>query len=167
MLGPYGHAFAYFSPKAQELIHHHNANWITSPNSKVVYNLLDYTTETNPGARKYDRGQAANFLASACLEGSLDFFQEIGLTNVEKHNASVRDYFLNSFPKNKYSLVTPLEHMGNIVCVRSKGEDSIKLEHELKHHNVDVSVRQGNVRISFHIFNNNEQVNKLVEALDH
>lgn len=167
MLGPYGHAFAYFSPKAQNLIQHHTANWILSPNSKVVYNLLDYTIETLPGARKYDRGQAANCLVSACLEGSLDFFKKVGMENVKTHNASVRDYFLNNFPKNKYNLVTPIENMGNIVCVRSVGEDSIKLEKELKHHNVDVSVRQGNVRISFHIFNSNAQVEKLIEALDH
>jgi selenocysteine lyase/cysteine desulfurase len=58
MLGPYGHAFAYFSQKAQDQIYHLNANWILSPNSKKVYNLLDYTTETLPGARQYDRGQA-------------------------------------------------------------------------------------------------------------
>jgi hypothetical protein len=60
MLGPYGHAFAYFNQKAQDQIYHLNANWILSPNSKQVYNLLDYTTETLPGARQYDRGQAAN-----------------------------------------------------------------------------------------------------------
>ena len=76
MLGPYGHAFAYFNQTAQDKIYHLNANWILSPNSKQVYNLLDYTTETLPGARQYDRGQAANLLVSACLEGSLSFLKE-------------------------------------------------------------------------------------------
>lgn len=167
MLGPYGHAFGYFSSFAQEKIAHHNGNWILSPTSKSVYNLLDYTIETLPGARKYDRGQAGNFLTNSCLEGSLDFFKKVGMDNVKKLSFETRDYFLNHFPKNKYNLVTPKENMGNIVCVRSTGEDSIKLEQELKRHNVDVSVRQGNVRISFHVFNTNEQVNKLIEALDH
>jgi len=167
MLGPYGHAFGYFNTYAQEKIAHHNANWILSPTSKSVYNLLDYTIETLPGARKYDRGQAGNFLTNSCLEGSLDFFKKVGMDNVKKISFESRDYFLNQFPKNKYNLVTPIENMGNIVCVRSTGEDSIKLEQELKRHNVDVSVRQGNVRISFHVFNTKAQVDKLVEALDH
>ncbi len=167
MLGPYGHAFAYFSQKAQDQIYHLNANWILSPNSKQVYNLLDYTTETLPGARQYDRGQAANLLCSGCLEGSLSFLLEMGLPNIRKHNESVRDYFLANYPKEKYTLVTPLEHMANIVCLKANQGDSITLEKELKKRNVDVSVRQGNIRLSFHIFNTNAQVDELIQALDH
>lgn len=166
MLGPYGHAFAYFSQAAQDQIYHLNANWILSPNSKQVYNLLDYTTETLPGARQYDRGQAANLLCSGCLEGSLSFLLEVGLSNIEKHNTSVRDYFLANYPKAKYNLVTPLEHMANIVCLKAVGGESIALESELKKRNVDVSVRQGNIRLSFHVFNDTKQVDELIKALD-
>jgi len=46
--------------------------------------------------------------------------------------------------------------------------DSVALENELKKRNVDVSVRQGNIRLSFHIFfNTKAQVNELISALDH
>jgi cysteine desulfurase / selenocysteine lyase len=166
MLGPYGHAFAYFSPKAQDMIYHRNANWILSPTSKVVYNLLDYTTETLPGARQYDRGQAANLLCSGCLEGSLSFLLEVGLENIRKHNLEIRNHFLEHYPKNKYSLVTPLEHMGNIVCLKATKADSIALEAELKKRNIDVSVRQGNIRLSFHVFNTKSQVEELIRGLD-
>ena len=166
MLGPYGHAFAYFNKKAQDKIYHRNANWILSPNSKVVYNLLDYTTETLPGARQYDRGQAANLLCSGCLEGSLSFLLEVGLPNIRAHNLEIRNYFLEHYPKNKFILVTPKEHMGNIVCLKSISGDSLVLEAELKKRNVDVSVRQGNIRLSFHIFNTKTQVDELIKALD-
>ena len=166
MLGPYGHAFAYFSQKAQDQIYHLNANWILSPNSKQVYNLLDYTTETLPGARQYDRGQAANLLCSGCLEGSLSFLLEVGLANIEKHNAKIRNYFLENYPKEKYILVTPLSHMANIVCLKAVSGDSLALEAELKKRNVDVSVRQGNIRLSFHVFNTTHQVDELIKALD-
>lgn len=166
MLGPYGHAFAYFNQKAQDQIYHLNANWILSPKSKEVYNLLDYTTETLPGARQYDRGQSANLLCSGCLQGSLDFLTEVGLSNIKKHNAKIRDYFLENYSKEKYALVTPLEHMGNIVCLKSRSGDSLSLEMELKKRNIDVSVRQGNIRLSFHLFNTKSQVEELIKGLD-
>ena len=166
MLGPYGHAFAYFSQRAQDSIYHLNANWILSPNSKQVYNLLDYTTETLPGARQYDRGQAANLLCSGCLEGSLSFLAEVGLENIRAHNLEVRNFFLEHYPKNKYSLVTPLEHMGNIVCMKAINGDSIALETEFKKRNIDVSVRQGNIRLSFHVFNTKAQVEELIKGMD-
>ena len=166
MLGPYGHAFAYFSQKAQDQIYHLNANWILSPNSKQVYNLLDYTTETLPGARQYDRGQAANLLCSGCLEGSLSFLQEVGLSNIREYNTEIRNYFLENYPKKKYNLVTPLDHMGNIVCMKSVSGDSIALEQEFKKRNIDVSVRQGNIRLSFHVFNTKSQVEELIKGMD-
>jgi selenocysteine lyase/cysteine desulfurase len=166
ILGPYGHAFGYFSDQALEKISHQSGNWITSPNSKVVYNLLDYTTETLEGARKYDRGQAPNMLVNACLEAGLEFLLDVGLETIEKYNAGLRDYFLDNYPKKKFQLITPVDHMANILCVKATDCDPIVLERELKFRNVDVSIRQGNVRLSFHIFNTRDQVNELIRALD-
>ncbi len=166
ILGPYGHAFGYFSEKAQKLVQHTTANWIKSPNSKVVYSLLDYTTETLPGARKYDRGQASNFLAMACLEAGLEFLMAAKLDKIAEHNAKLRDHFLDHYPKQKFELITPKEHMGNILALKCKNVDSITLERELKFRNIDISVRQGNLRLSFHVFNNLDQVETLLKAID-
>jgi len=166
MLGPYGHAFGYLSKEAIDLIQHTSGNWIVSPNSKVVYNLLDYTTETLPGARKFDRGQAPNMLTNSALEAGVEFLQEVGLDNVKEHNESLRNRFLENYPKKKFQLITPTDHMGNILALKAVAADPIDLERELKYRNIDVSVRQGNVRLSFHIFNTPAQVDKLVEGLD-
>ncbi len=166
LLGPYGSAFGYFSPRAQKLIKHRVGNWIASINSKNVYNLLDYTTKTLPGARKFDRGQAPNMLVNACLEASLDLIDYIGLETIQEFNAGLRDHFLENFPRKKYELITPETHMGNIICIKSNNIDSVKLERELKHNLIDVSVRQGNIRLSFHFFNTIEQVNTLIDTLD-
>ncbi len=107
MLGPYGHAFAYFSNEAIEKVKHHNGNWLVSTNSKSVYSLLDYTTETLPGARKYDRGQNSSMLTMACLEAGLNFLLSIGLETIQEHNEEIRNYFLKHYPKDKFELITP------------------------------------------------------------
>lgn len=167
MLGPYGHAWAYFSNEAIKLVEYQHANWVKSPNSKDAGDLVHYTIETLPGARKFDRGEPSNMLANACLEASIEFLKQVGLNNIEKHNAKVRDFFLDNFPKKKYQVVTPKEGMSNIVALKSlDGLESQRLERELKHHNIDVSVRQGNIRLSFHIFNREDQVETLIRALD-
>jgi cysteine desulfurase / selenocysteine lyase len=166
MLGPYGHAFGVFSEKAQNLIHHKTANWILSPNSRNVYGLLDYTTDTIKGARKYDRGQASNMLAMACFEAGVEFLTEVGLSTIQKHNQSLRDFFLDNFPRKKYELLVNKEHMGNIVSIKCIGPDPIELEGVLKSRNIDVSVREGKLRLSFHLFNTISQVEELVAALD-
>jgi len=165
MCGPYGHAFAYYSSAALKLIEQTHGNWAVSSNSKNVYDLLNYTTDTLPGARKYDRGQPMNLLALSCFEGALDLFLEIGISEIEKHNKSLVKFFLENYPKKNFDVVTPIDHAGNIICVKSKGSDPILLEKKLEEHNVQVSVRQGNIRISFHLFNTIAQVEKLISAL--
>ncbi|MBT6326796.1 MAG: aminotransferase class V-fold PLP-dependent enzyme [Bdellovibrionales bacterium] len=166
LLGPYGHAFAYFSDRAQEIIHHTNANWLTSPTSTNVNNLLEYTTETVPGARKYDRGQTSNMLVSSCLKGGIELLNKLGLDNIEQYNQTLRNHFLNNFHPEKYHLITPRSSTSNIVALREKNPLSSKLKEKLKEENIDVSVRQGNVRLSFHLFNTLDQVNHLLNVIN-
>lgn len=166
MLGPYGTAFAYFSDDAIAKINPTSANWLTSKNSKDVSNILNYTIETLPGARKYDRGQTPNMLAMACVEAGLEVIKELGLKNIEEHNAHIRNYFVENFPRTKFDLVTPEGDIGNIICVKGKNVDTTELELELKHNQIDVSNREGNLRLSFHLFNTVEQVNRLIQAMD-
>ena len=166
LLGPYGHAFGRFSPEAVEKIEHRSGSWTVTPKFNDMAALLDYTTDTLPGARKYDRGQGANMLAMSCLKASLHFLSSIGLDYIEKHNADLRNHFLEHYPRKKYALVTPTAHMGNIVCLKSEGIDPDSLQNALMGHNIDVSIRAGNIRLSFHIFNTMSQVEELIEVLD-
>lgn len=166
MLGPYGTAFAYFSKEAQKKVRTTAGNWLTTKNSKDVTNILNYTTETLEGARKFDRGQTPNMLAMACVEAGLEVIKELGLQNIEAHNARTRNFFIENFPRKKYDLVTPPGDIGNIICVKGKGLDTTELELELKAAQIDVSNREGNLRLSFHLFNTLEQVETLVEAMD-
>lgn len=167
LLGPYGYAFGRFSDRACSTIRHTHANWTTAPGFDRLESLLDYTTETLAGARKFDRGQGANMLAMACLEAGVRLLAQVGLDAVQKRNAALRDLFLENYPKKKYELVTPRDRMANIVCVKAKGGvDADALSRTLRDRGVEVSVRQGNVRLSFHFFNTEEHVRRLIEALD-
>ena len=173
MLGPYGHAFAYFSPRAQELIAHSNATWTKGRYSQRTDALLNYTTETLPGARKYDRGQVSNMLTLACLEAALDLFDELGMEAIEKHNRSLRDHFIAHFPQAKFSLITPTARhsMANILCFRARGprdgdgDKTLQLQKQLEEKSIDLSVREGNLRLSFHLFNTKQQIETLLDAL--
>ncbi|MDH4468175.1 MAG: aminotransferase class V-fold PLP-dependent enzyme [Bacteriovoracaceae bacterium] len=168
MLGPYGESFAYYSPKALQILPRATGNWLASKNSRDVRNLIDYTTEMLPGARKFDRGQAPNMLTNACLDASIEVLSELTLAKIEVYNQNLKNYFLDHYPKNKFELITPNDRnfQGNILSLRGIHTDPVTLEDELKHNNIDVSVREGKLRLSFHLFNTVEQVNQLIRSLD-
>ena len=167
MLGPYGAAFTYLNKKSLKMIKHQTGNWITSPNSKGGKSLSNYTIETLAGARRFDRGQAPNMLINACLSASFDLLQEVGLDKIGQHNEFLKNHFLDIMPKKKYEIKTPIESMGNILSIHAPNIDSDKLNTNLKKHSIETGIREGNVRISFHLFNTKEQVETLAQALDH
>jgi len=164
LMGPYGSAFGYFSPWALESLKRTHASWLQNPNSQNSENLLVYSTKSLPGARKYDRGETASYLIMAALSGSLDTISEIGLKKIEEHNAGLVKHFLENVPK-KFEIGSPVENRSNIICINQKGLDTGALKEKLAKENIDVSVREGSLRISFHIFNTKEHVDHLIKCL--
>lgn len=165
MLGPYGMAMGYLSDRMINLTEHTHASWINSINSKNANDLLRYTNEVLPGARKFDRGQSPNMLAMAAMEGSLDFFNECDLDEINNYNQSLLKHFLDNYPKGSFEKITPDGGESNILCLRSKKEFK-DIKSLMAQEKIDFSIREGNLRLSFHLFNTLEQVNKLIEALE-
>lgn len=166
-LGPYGSSFAYFSQNALDLIPHNTGNWIVSSNSRDVTSLTSYTSETLVGARKFDRGQGPNMLANAALEASLEMLEELGLENISAYNQDLQKFFLGQLNRDKFELVTPVckDCPSTILSIKAKTNNPAKVESELKHRNIDVSIREGKVRISIHFFNTKKQIEALLDGL--
>jgi len=161
LLGPYGQGFAYFSQAAQKKIQHKFANWLTSKNQ---LELLAYNIETLPGACKYDRGQASNPLVNAGVEGALTFLLEFSAKEIQRYNQSLVHFFLEHYPRKKFELITPIDHLANIICLKST-TDAEKMRLTLKEKNIDITVREGNLRFSFHLFNTTRQIESLIKVL--
>jgi len=165
LLAPYGHAFGYWSKRALELVENTHLSWLTSAGS-VAGNLLNYTTESTGGARKYDRSQAAHFVEMKGALASWDVIREAGLSNIEAHNKALVTQFLETYPKSKFNMITPVGEHANILCMRAaSGVDSVSLQTMLTARKIDASIREGNLRLSFHLYNTPEEVAALVEAL--
>jgi cysteine desulfurase/selenocysteine lyase len=164
MLGPYGHAFACWSTRAMKTVEHVHLSWQGSLGSRDG-NILNYSIETTPGARRFDRGQAPNVTGLKALMQSLDLLYETGLANIEAHNKSLVTRFLKTFPRQRFQLITPEGEHANIICLRPKDGNSDALQASLVNKSIDASVREGNLRLSFHLFNTAEQIENLVRAL--
>ncbi len=167
LLSPYGHAFAYWSDNALNLIENTHLSWQTFINGTESEDLLKYSIEALPGARKFDRGQAPNLIGMNALLKTLELFIEVGLENIEEHNKNLVSYFLNNYPKEKYDLITPLGEHKNILALKAINEGNpLALENSLRKNGIEASVREGNLRLSFHLFNNLKETDILLEALD-
>ena len=164
LLGSYGHSFAYYSNRAIDIIRRTHIAMQTTK-IKDSRSLLNYSLDPIDGARKFDRGESANMICLSLLQGSLKLFNKIGPLKIEEHNKSLMNHFYDNINSSEYDIVTSQEFASGIVCLKPKLKDPLELEKKLNEKNIDLSVREGNLRFSFHLYNTKEQINTLLELL--
>ena len=165
LLGPYGVGFMYVDEKHRggRPIEH---NWINRHRSEEFAQLVDYQETFQPGARRYDVGERSNFvllpMAAEALRQLLDWEVEnvsetIGtLTDLIEHKAEERG--IATIPKQRRA-----RHMIGLMLGPDAPND---LATRLTQHDVFVSVRGPTVRVSPHLYNTEEDVDRFFDVLD-
>jgi len=165
LLGPYGVGFMYVDGKHREgnPIEH---NWINRHKSEDFAQLVDYQDAFQPGARRYDVGERSNFvllpMAAEALRQLLDWEVEnvsetIGtLTDLIEQKAEERG--IMAIPKQRRA-----SHMIGLKFGTGAPDD---LAARLMRHGVFVSVRGPSVRVSPHVHNTEEDVDRFFDILE-
>ncbi len=101
------------------------------------------------------------------LGGALDLMNGIGKRKVEERIYELGDYLVERLEELKLVIVSPLDrkYRSGITVLKMKTEDADRVVQQLYGRNIIVSARGEGLRISVHIYNNEEDVDKLVSEL--
>jgi selenocysteine lyase/cysteine desulfurase len=127
-----------------------------------------------PDARRFDVGNY-NFAAAAGVEVSLALLERIGTRNIEAHVTRLTRRLASGFDQLGFSVAGggPGDQLAGIVSVGrhgAGGHDSSddphmqKLAEHLRGSGVRLSVRQGMVRLSFHLYNGDNDVDHVLDV---
>jgi cysteine desulfurase / selenocysteine lyase len=125
-----------------------------------------------PDARRFDVGNY-NFAAAAGAEVSLALLDRIGTRTVEAHVTRLARRLASGLEQLGLPVAGTGENLASIVSIGrhgAGGHDSSddpqtqKFAEALKRSGVRLSVRQGMVRLSFHIYNNDDDVDHVLEV---
>ncbi|MCU1452184.1 MAG: class aminotransferase [Acidimicrobiales bacterium] len=165
LLGPYSVGFLWVAPhlRGGVPIEH---GWTGRANSHCLACLADYTEEYQPGARRYDVGEVANFalvpaaLASASLVASWDAHA------VAAHAATITDRIAAGATELGLQVAPAHLRSPHLMGIRlGAGVDTEALAPALADRGVHVSVRGDAVRVSAHAFNSLDDAERLLAAL--
>ena len=125
-------------------------------------------------ARKFETGGTSNYPGAIGLAASLRLFNEIGMENIAGRILDLGDYVIEELQKIDARIVSPLDraHRAGITTFRmyKNPEEDKKLQLWLKNKGIYVSVRYtsniGGLRVSTHLYNNEQDIDKLVEATE-
>lgn len=164
LLGPYSLGFLYVAPQyrsGRPL----EFNWITRAGSEDFTSLVDYHDAYQSGARRFDVGERSNFalmpMAIVALRQLLDW-------RVEEIQATVRE-LTRHIEQEALRLglePTPADRrVGHMLGIRLPQALPPDLTTRLAAAQVYVSVRGQSIRVSPHVYNTPDDVQRLMEVL--
>jgi selenocysteine lyase/cysteine desulfurase len=164
LLGPYGIGFLYADEGWREgtPIEH---NWINRRGSDDFSRLVGYQDAFQPGARRYDVGERSNFALLPMANEALRQILHWGVENVSA-TIGVLTALVEREAKDRGVEAIPAKRRARHMIGLKHGSGSPEdLAAQLAAQNVFVSVRGETVRVSPHLYNTEEDINRLFAAL--
>jgi selenocysteine lyase/cysteine desulfurase len=166
MLAPNGAAFAYIHPEIRERLEPNVIGWRSHHNWRSVDRLHHGAPEFTPKAEKYEGGMLA-FPPIYGLGESVKMMLELGPENIEERvrelAAQLRQVLRASGARLLYDEAPHYD--SSIVAARYPGQDSSQLARELKKRHIIVSARHGNLRVSVHFYNNEQDLDRFGDGV--
>jgi cysteine desulfurase/selenocysteine lyase len=131
-------------------------------------NFVDPKPSRN--AKRWDAAEWAtyyNFNLSAMAE-SVEFVLRAGPDLVAEHNRRLIEMLFRRLPEDRCAPASPLDaaRRGPFGCFTTrKAENTVELYQKLRRENIVVSLRQGKVRVSPHLFNDEQDIDRLVSVV--
>lgn len=115
------------------------------------------------GASVYEVGNVSN-IGSFCQYESLQYIERLGIENIRAHVRPLTNRLQKELPAMGYPCITPKGNESPIVTFLVK--DWKNTAERLRNANIELTLRFGNqMRIAVSVFNNNEDVDRLLQAL--
>ena len=127
---------------------------------------LPYHFDPRPDAAKFEPG-SPSVLSTYALGAAVDLLLEIGVDQIERRLYELTDRLAAGLRPRGANLVSPWgEGERSGILVFRLGDDPQRLWAELTRRGFVVRVRSGGIRIAPHFYNNEDDIDRLLAALD-
>ncbi|WP_172382596.1 aminotransferase class V-fold PLP-dependent enzyme [Streptomyces sp. MNP-20] len=163
LLGPFGLGYLYVDPA------HHNGlpleeNWILRQGAQDFARLVDYRQDYQPGARRFDMGQRTAFELTPMAIAALE---QITAWTVPGIAATLRTTTGRiAAAAQERGLTVPTPRGPHIVGINVPSGTRRQLLAALTNADVHIGARGAALRISPHLHTTEQDINRLVTALD-
>jgi selenocysteine lyase/cysteine desulfurase len=167
--GMTGHIGSYFftTPEFRKNFPTPWIGWLSVDAGKgIIHTAKNAPFNTHASARQYEFG-TQNLQTILAFQEALDYLKDIGFENIRRRMLELTDYLIAGLKKLGIAIVSPAdkpEERSPIVSF-SLGEKNDKCIERLSKESISVSPRAGYIRVSVNIFNNFDDIDKLLSVL--
>lgn len=167
LCGPYGTGFAWLHPELLERLRPQKAYWLAMQAGRGLDQMRETSIRDDIGVRGFDVFCPASFATTLPWIASLELLQDTGIKAVAAWDQQLADRLISGLDSDRYRLVSPpsgLSRSTLIVLSRLDGR-SRQCHQHLAAAGIDTAYREGNLRVSLHLFNTPGQVDQALDAL--
>ena len=165
LLGAYSFGFCYVAPKWHGGIPLEE-NWFNRAGSEDFSRLVDYRESYQPGARRFDQGEASNFILSPIAAVGIKQILEWGVANIAETLRRKTDTIAVRAQQMGLSVAPPQLRAPHLIGISKPGGFNKDLPLLLAQDNVFVSVRGESIRISPHVYTTDADIDRLFAVLE-
>jgi selenocysteine lyase/cysteine desulfurase len=165
LLGPYSIGVGYFGTRYMDGLPLEET-WIAREGSEDFRALVDYRDTYQPGAIRFDVGERSNFILAPMLVSALRLLGGWRPERIQSYVKGLSGGLLEELRELSYSVEDDEYRVGHIFGIRMpKGLELASVKGALEGERVSASLRGSALRISPHLYNDEEDMDALLRAL--
>ncbi len=165
LMGPYSIGLAYYG----EYFDHGKPieeNWINRLDSENFAGLVNYQTNYQPGALRYEVGEHSNFILLPMMLAALKQINAWNPVNIQAYCANITRKPIQTLKDKGFWVEEEAFRSHHLFGVRLPKElDIIKIKQRIQKNKISVSFRGDAIRISPNLYNDEKDMMKLVNVL--
>jgi cysteine desulfurase/selenocysteine lyase len=164
LLGPWGSGFLYVRRELIGTLTPRFTGWLSFRGTDDFSRLTDYDPTLHEDARRFELASLP-YQDMVGLTASLGLLQEAGVGRVAAHLRDLRAPLVARAAGGAFEIVSPIAapHDSAICCVRTR--DVGATFGRLREAGVKCSMREGNIRLSPHLYNTLEEIEQVASLL--
>jgi selenocysteine lyase/cysteine desulfurase len=165
MLSPQGCGFFYVSDEVRDRITPPFMSWVGADWKMQYTDMFHYDKPYFETARRFEMGYYAvlNFVG---MKAAVRPFVDLGIAEIQRHNHALIDRLAEYIRSNPYYRITSSidpKHRSSIFTFSCA--DLELLHKELLRRRIILVRREGSIRVSVHLYNNEADIDKLIETM--
>jgi selenocysteine lyase/cysteine desulfurase len=170
LLGPFGTGFFWTKSEHLKIIRPGPFYWLAMMGSDNFSALNLAAPKPAANAKRWDAPESASYFNFnlVAMDTSVDFVLRMGPDLVSAHNRKLIELMFERLPKDRFVPASPLDpaRRGAYGCFAARSpEKTAEFYHRLRKENVIVSLREGNIRVSPHLYNTERDIDRLISVV--
>jgi selenocysteine lyase/cysteine desulfurase len=164
ILSPYGTGFFWIRRDLIERLRPGPFYWMAIDGADKFQSLAFDNPRPALEARRWDAAETSSFFNLAAMDASLEFVLRLGPEHVLAHNQALVTRLFERLPEGCVP-ASPLDPSarGPFGCFAARSAEETALLYErLTSAKVVVSLREGNIRVSPHVYNDESEIDRLL-----